>query len=274
MNLIVGIVLFLAAVSISLYLWMLWPASSAQAMRQRMEGKKFAHRGVYDNKGEAPENSMKAFAAAVDKGYAIEMDIRLANDGEVVIFHDETLARMCGLQKQIGTLTLAELRKLHLLGSEEKIPTFKEFLELVAGRVPLLVEFKTGLPGSEDVSQLCRMTMQLLDTYEGEYFVESFDYQVLEWFRKNRPGVMRGQLGMGFRCYVPAIGKKNADAIPLHRRRMISWLLYNFRSRPHFISYRFQDAGLNLRLCSLLGVAVSVWTVRKTGGFRAASAEV
>ncbi|MBL8967173.1 MAG: hypothetical protein JNG85_09190, partial [Spirochaetaceae bacterium] len=75
----------------------------------------------------------------------------------------------------------------------------------------------------------------------------------------------RGQLAMGLRCYIPALGKRGAEAIPSWRRRMLTGLLYNFRGRPHFISYRFEDAGLAVRLCRALGAMVAVWTVKTRG---------
>lgn len=255
------IALIIILTSILIYCWMIWPVKPNAAMRKQLEGQKYAHRGIYDNKGTAPENSMKAFANAVEKDCAIEMDIRLTKDKKVVVFHDGTLTRMCGVQKTVSALTLTELKELRLLDTEEKIPTFEEFLALVNARVPLLVEFKTELPGIND-SELCSKAMEHLDFYKGEYVIESFDYAVLEWLKNNRPNMMRGQIAMGFKCYVPALGKQGAQAIPVYQRRMLSWLLYNFKSRPHFISYRFQDVGFNVKLCSLLGAMVSVWTVK------------
>lgn len=244
-----------------LYLWMICPKKPTTAMRNLLEQKKFAHRGIYDNKGKSPENSMHSFAAAVEKGYAIEMDVRLTKDKKVVVFHDNTLSRMCGIQKLVNSLTLSEIKELRLLDTEQRIPTFEEFLALVNGKVPLLVEFKTGLPGGTDAAEVCSKVMNHLDFYKGEYVIESFDYAVLEWFRNNRPDVMRGQLAMGLKCYIPALGKQGAQAIPLYRKVMLSWLFYNYKSRPHFISYRFQDVGLGVKLCRRLGAMVSVWTV-------------
>lgn len=253
-----------ALAAILAFLWLIAPARPSRAMRAGLRGQKYAHRGIYDNAGAAPENSMPAFAAAADKGYGIELDIRLTRDGRVVVFHDGSLERVCGPKKPVASLSLAELKELWLLGTGERIPEFGEFLSLVAGRVPLLVEFKTGLPGADaaGAARLCEASMALLDAYEGPYVIESFDYLVLEWFRRHRPAVMRGQLGMGLQCYVPALGKAGAAAIPPYRRMMLSWLLYNRRSRPHFISYRFQDAGFSVSLCRALGARVSAWTVK------------
>ncbi len=263
-----GIALALAATAAvtatAVWLWMLAPARPAPAMRALLGGRSFAHRGLYDNGGEAPENSLPAFAAAVEGGYAIELDIRLTADGEVVVFHDGSLERMCGLAMPVAALGLAELKELRLLGSRERVPLLSEVLALVAGRAPILVELKTGLPGArpDEVRSLCRKAAELLDAYEGPYLVESFDYLALAWFREHRPQVMRGQLAMGLGCYVPALGKAGAAAIPARRRRMLSGLLYDFRSRPHFIAYRFQDAGPALACCRLLGAMSAAWTVR------------
>jgi glycerophosphoryl diester phosphodiesterase len=259
----IAVVLAVIILVAALWSWMLWPAQPNPEMRVLLGGRKYAHRGMFDNKTAVPENSLAAFGAAKDMGYGIELDVHLASDGEVVVFHDDTLARMCGDARKVEALPLAELKAMSLLATHQRIPTLSESLSLIDGSVPLLIEFKTGLPGSADVGPLCEAVSRLLDGYRGDYLVESFDANVLSWFRKNRPKVMRGQLAMGFKTYERALGKEGAASIPLYRRRMLSWLLYNHTSRPHFISYRFEDAGLPLRICMTLGAMAAVWTVRK-----------
>ena len=247
----------------ALLLWMLWPARPSPEMRALLGGRKFAHRGLFDNKAGPPENSLAAFGLAKDKGYGIELDIHLTRDREVVVFHDDTLARICGDARKVEALSLAEFKALSLLSTDQKIPSLRELLSLVDGSVPLLIEFKTGLPGSADVRPLCEAASRLLDAYKGAYLIESFDANVLSWFRRNRPEVMRGQLALGFKTYGRALGKEGAVAIPRLRRLMLSWLLYNYKSRPHFISYRFEDAGSALLFCRALGAMAAAWTVRK-----------
>jgi glycerophosphoryl diester phosphodiesterase len=259
----IAVMLALSVLVAALFLWMIRPASPAPTMRDLLKDGRFAHRGLYDNKAGIPENSLAAFRAARDAGCAIELDIRLTRDGEVVVFHDDTISRMCGGEGRVEALSLKELRALALLSGDQKIPTFREVLSLVDGTVPILVEFKTGLPGSADVRPLCETASRLLDAYEGEYLIESFDAKVLAWFRKHRPAVMRGQLAMGFKTWERALGKKGAAVIPLPRRAMLSWLLCNHTSRPHFIAYRFEDAGFPLRICRALGAMTAAWTVRK-----------
>lgn len=242
--------------------WMLFPERPALAMRMALANKRYAHRGLYDNKGGSPENSLKSFRDAMDAGYGIELDLRLSADGRVVVFHDADLRRMCGVQCELASKTMDELASLRLLDTDERIPRLDEVLRLVSGSVPLLIELKTARPGGPEAAWLCSRAAEFLDGYAGPYVIESFDYAVLEWFRANRLGVMRGQLAMGPRCYAPAMGKDAAAAIPAFRRAMLSWLLYNHRGRPHFISYRFQDAGLSVRLCRALGAMCAAWTVR------------
>lgn len=103
----------------------------------------YAHRGLHDNLWGVPENSLPAFQAAMDKGYGIELDVHLTADNELVVHHDDTLYRMCHVERDIKDMTLKEIRQYTLLGTEEKIPTLQEVLDLVNGRVPLLIELKT-----------------------------------------------------------------------------------------------------------------------------------
>lgn len=102
----------------------------------------FAHRGFFTPDQRIPENSMPAFLAAAENGYGIEMDIQLTKDNQVVVFHDHTLTRMCGIDLPVRELTYEELQKFPLAGTQERIPLFKDVLKAVHGRVPLLVEIK------------------------------------------------------------------------------------------------------------------------------------
>ncbi len=241
-------------------IWMIAPRRPSKDMKKLFKEQKFAHRGLYNNQTGIPENSMSAFRRAIEKGYGIEIDVRLTKDGVPIIFHDGFLRRMCNDARPPEMLTIDEIKKLRLLNTEETIPTLEEFLQLVQDKTNVLVEFKTGLPGGT-VNTLCQTVMDMIDRFPCNYVIESFDYSILEWFRTHRPQVMRGQLSMGFYCYELALGKTIARSIPLHRRLMISWLLYNYLGRPHFISYRYQDAKLAFSICRRMGAMTSAWTV-------------
>ena len=240
---IVGGVLLLAAV---IYLYMIKPARRVDMSQY---GKKFAHRGLWDE--ESPENSLAAFGKAVDAGYGIEFDIHKTIDGHVVVFHDDTLTRMCGVEGKVEQKTLAELKELRLLGTDQQIPTLEEMLALVNGRVPLLVELK----GESAATGLCPVADAILSQYRGDYIIESFNPLLVRWYRKNRPDIVRGQLfcnlnnGKGYKKVV---------------YRLITALLTNVLARPHFLA-RGQDSARNpsLLLCKhLFRAPVFVWTVR------------
>ena len=179
---IAGGVLLLAA---AIYLYMIKPAGRVDIAKY---GKKFAHRGLWDQ--ESPENSLTAFQKAVNAGYGIEFDIHKTCDGHVVVFHDDTLTRMCGVEGKVEQKTLAELKELRLLGTDQQIPTLEEMLALVDGRVPLLVELK----GESTATGLCPVADAILSQYKGDYIIESFNPLLVRWYRKNRPDVVRGQL--------------------------------------------------------------------------------
>ena len=189
-----GSILKTPAVLSGLYLLAVMPRMTNRADPAPFKTRFFAHRGLHDNGSDAPENSMAAFRKAVESGFGIELDVQLTADLVPVIFHDPDLLRVCGVNRQVRDCTYAQLQEYKLFGSNERIPTLREFLEMVDGRVPLIVEFK-----SEDTDMtLCRIIDPMLKAYKGVYCIESFNPLVLFWYRIHRPGVMRGQLSDGF----------------------------------------------------------------------------
>lgn len=209
---------------------------------------RYAHRGLHG--GSVPENSMTAFEMAAVRGYGIELDVHLSKDGYPVVFHDDNLKRMTGVDRPVSDLDWGELSALRLAGTCEGIPLFSDVLKMVSGRVPILVEIKnTGRAG-----ELEEKTCKLLKNYSGKYAVQSFSPFSVKWFRLNAPGVVRGQLSSRFddmRGFLPAyqvFGLKN--------------LLVNILARPNFISYEINSLpkGVVSRL-RRKGVAVLGWTV-------------
>ncbi len=184
----------------------------------------YAHRGLHDNAGDAPENSLKAFAQAVEAGYGMELDVQMSRDGIPMVFHDATLERMCGCRGRICEMTVSQLEELRLLETEEKIPRLEEVLELVGGRTPLIVELKAE---TADVS-LCGPVDRVLSAYQGIYCIESFNPLVLLWYKKNRNQIMRGQLSDGF------LGENGWKGILYFA---LEHMLLNFLTRPDFIAY-------------------------------------
>ena len=207
----------------------------------------YAHRGLH---GEGvPENSLPAFRAAVLSGVGIELDVQLTADGEVVVFHEESLLRMTGEEGSLFSRTYEELSALRLGESEERIPTLREVLDLVAGRVPILVEIKPD----HAVTSLCKKTAALLDGYAGDYMIESFHPLAVHWFRRHRPQVIRGQLsGRLFEK-----GKRK----PVHF--LLQNLLFNFIALPDFIAFDYRHKfRYSYSLCVLFHRPYTLaWTV-------------
>ena len=126
-----------------------------------------AHRGLWGPRGapeNSPENSSSAFERACRAGYGIELDVRLSADGDAVVFHDERLERMTGVEGVLEDMPARQLTELALLGGPDRIATLEQTLELVSGRSMLLVEIKAGQEGSE---RLAARTGELLERYGG-----------------------------------------------------------------------------------------------------------
>ncbi len=210
----------------------------------------YAHRGLW---GEGvPENSLAAFRLAAEAGFAIELDVQLSKDGTVMVFHDYTLTRMCGVEAKLSDLTANELAACRLVGSEEKIPTLAEVLSVVDGRVPLLVELK----GESGNTALCPAVCAVLAGYKGEWCVESFNPLLLRWFKKHEKQVLRGLLSTDL-----IKEKKSGSRL---RNFALSALWLTFLCRPAFHAWDKHYKGrVALRAgISLFGAASFVYTVK------------
>jgi glycerophosphoryl diester phosphodiesterase len=216
---------------------------NAQALLWRSA---YAHRGLHTKDKTVPENSMAAFQAAVEGGYGIELDINMTIDDEIVVFHDDTLLRICGVDKAITSCTYEELKAYRLLDTDEGIPLFRDVLAMVAGRVPLVVELKGGRRNAA----LCDKAAALLDTYSGVYCIESFYPGIVRWFKKNRPQTVRGQL---------SAARKSFGGLPVYKAVILS-------SRPHFVAYKHTDVKgrCGVAFYRWLGGKLLGWTVRDT----------
>lgn len=241
-----------AAALILLYIFLLAPGRIKDDSLFRKTN--YAHRGLHSEDKSVPENSLTAFSLAAEQGYGIELDIQLTADEKVVVFHDDSLKRVCGIDKDVNECTYEELCGYRLLGTNEKIPLFTEVLILVDGRVPIIVELKN----SKSNTLLCTKAAGILDAYTGPFLIESFNPFIVGWFKKHRPCVTRGQLAAGFAGYAP---------LPKYQGALLALMLLNFVARPHFAAFRHEDSHGKLRLAlyRLLGGKLVAWTVRDEG---------
>ncbi len=232
----------------ALYVFFTKPGRKRNEMN-RYKNLRFAHRGLH---GEGRcENSMSAFRAAIDKGYGIELDVRLSSDGELVVFHDDTLDRVTSECGRVDVRSAEELSKIKLGNTDDTVPTFREVLELVDGKVPLLVEIKEAAMKSA----VTEKAVEVLSEYKGDFIVESFNPLVLAILRKRMPNVLRGQLS--HRYY-----KEEKYRKPLYF--LLQNFILNFKSRPDFLAFCHEDAKMfTFRfLRRVFGVCTLAWTVR------------
>ena len=151
-----------------------------------------AHRGLHDRTAGRMENTAPAFRAAIDKGYGIECDLQPADDGTPMVFHDEKLDRLVAATGPIGAYSPAMLARFHYKGSDQKILTFAQFLDLVDGRVPLLVEVK-GKKAGVDAAFVEKIARQARG-YEGPIALMSFNRKIVMALGERAPKVPRGEI--------------------------------------------------------------------------------
>ncbi len=235
-----------AAVGVPAFL--IAPGAVTKRQKAPFVGRNFAHRGLHSEDKSVPENSLEAFRLAGRAGYGAELDVRLTKDGQVVVFHDDTLDRMCGVSGRVDEKSYDELKLLSLAGTNQRIPLLTEVLEVYGGRGPLIVEIKNGPRNRE----LCEKTYAILSDYPGEVCVESFNPRILRWFRFHAKDIVRGQLATTMSDYDGAVSRPTAF--------MLSHCLLNFISRPQFIAYRVGYRPLSVRLSEAMGAMRFGWT--------------
>ena len=201
-----------------------------------------AHRGLWG--GEIIENSLTAYKNAVDKGYAIEIDLYSSTDGVLFSFHDVTLKRMTGAEGLIWDFDSNYLNSLRLNGSNEKIPTFREVLHVINGKVPVLIEIK-----NQPDEMIVERVLDELFEYQGEFAIQSFNPLYINKVRKIAPHIIRGVLGTA-----DAKGEK------WFTRHVLKHLSLNFLVKPDFISY--QHVSLPLPKRKTKNKTVLAWTVK------------
>ncbi|MCB1488289.1 MAG: glycerophosphodiester phosphodiesterase [Bauldia sp.] len=212
-----------------------------------------AHRGFHDVAAGRIENTLSAAAAAVARDFAIECDLQLTRDGEAIVFHDDTLDRLTDATGPVHARTLAEVRAAAIAGTADRIPTLAELLDLVAGRVPLVIELKRQA-GAEP--HLERRTTALLADYPGPVAVMSFDPASVRAMRSLAPALPRGLVADRFDD--PGEGE-----LSWTRRMALRHLLHAWDVRPDFIAYGIKALPANAPLLLRhLGLPLLTWTVR------------
>jgi len=215
----------------------------------------FAHRGLHCPG--TPENSLTAFSAAISGGMGIECDVQRSSDGQAMVFHDWDLDRLTDESGPVLGRTSAALSQVHLRDSNDRIPTLRDLLGLVRGRVPILIEVKSRR--DHRVSSLCLAVRRVLEGYQGAHAVMSFDPRVSTWFAKYSPQTLRGLV----------MSEENSRTLQGQLRGHLSlWI-----AKPDFLAYDVRDLPSRFAAAQRArGIPVLTWTVR-SAELRARAAE-
>lgn len=205
----------------------------------------YAHRGLHAPG--VPENSLSAFAAAIERGMGIECDIQRSADGRAMVFHDWELERLTDAGGPVAALDAAALEQIALKGSEDRIPSLRDVLALVAGRVPILIEIKSRR--GYDVAVSCAAVRDDLEGYAGLHAVMSFDPRAGQWFARNSPQTVRGLV---------VTEENHRGGFGDLRRRVSTWI-----ARADFLAYDIRDLPSAFAAAQRArGLPLLTWTVR------------
>lgn len=204
----------------------------------------YAHRGLYNHGTNIPENSMMAFRKSKHLGYGCELDVQCTKDGKLVVFHDDNCLRMTGFDGIVENMNYSELSQLRLNNTDERIPLFKDVLDLDLKE--LVIEIKTTQLRRKVVSAV----LKELKSYRGKYSICSFDPLILLELKQQAPMVYRGLI----------IEKSNHKS--LLKRFVLNYALLNGFIRPDYISINYKEINSVYRLFRLLGGRTLIWTVK------------
>ncbi|MGO6814816.1 glycerophosphodiester phosphodiesterase [Rhizobium brockwellii] len=201
-----------------------------------------AHRGYHDLNTHVWENTLSAFSRAIEAGFAIECDLHYASDGVPVIFHDEDLQRLCNLHGDIRERTSRELGLIAIGGTSDKVPTLRQLLDLVKGKVPLVLELKGREADDEGFAEA---VLEVLEGYEGKVALMSFDHWLL---RDLKALGSPYPLGLTADGNTPEAFKTHAEAMEIG----LDFISYHYGDLPNpFITGEREK-----------GIPVITWTVR------------
>jgi glycerophosphoryl diester phosphodiesterase len=221
------------------------------------------HRGLHDGIT-AIENTASAVRAAIDANYAVEVDLQITADGEAMVHHDDVLGRLTEGTGDLHAMTAADLKQVPFKSSDDRMMTLGELLDLVAGRVTLLLEMKSRFAGD---SRLVSRVADVLTAYAGPVAAMSFDPEQITLLKSLAPGLPRGIVAE--RHYRGG----EWEALSPSQRHNLALSRHAFRTRPHFIAYRVHDLPAMAPLFArhIFGVRLLTWTVRNEADRRRAA---
>lgn len=208
------------------------------------------HRGFWLN---GIENSITSYKRAIELNLAIELDVFSSLDGVLYCFHDDNLKRMTGVDGLIYQKSSADLDKLRLQNSNEKIPRLTEVLSLVKDKVPLLIEIK-----NQPDKNIVEKVLTACKNFGCDFYIQSFNPLYLIKLKRLDKSVKRGIL--------TTKDGEHLKGQSFINRLVIKNMLLNFLVKPHFISVHYKD--LQKYNGALKKHPVLCWTVTNTADYK------
>ncbi|REJ61266.1 MAG: phosphodiesterase [Proteobacteria bacterium] len=215
-----------------------------------------AHRALHDATKGVYENCRSAIIAAIEHGYAIEIDLQLSADGRAMVFHDDTLDRLTDKHGDVSDYTAAELTQIKVGSGQDVIEPLEDILRLVDGRVPLLIELKDqSRQLSQTDGRLEQATIDALSLYEGAVAVMSFNPHMIATMAKLSPDLPLGLTTGSFMD--PTWG------IDAERIEHLSQIADFDPTRYSFVShFALELAAPCIQMLKDQGTAIFTWTIR------------
>jgi len=228
-----------------------------------LTAKPIAHRGLHDPAAGLIENTLSAARAAIERGFAIECDVQLSSDGEVFVFHDDHLDRLTTLSGDFKKHSAREITTITLKDTTDRIPTLREFLDTLSGRVPLICEIKSRFDGSIDA---VRGVAEILKSYQGPVALKSFDPILVEAMVHLAPERPRGFIGESI------YDDSEWDFLSAQQKHDFASLKTFNAMKPDFLSWYIKDVdhASPQMMRDHFGLPVMTWTVRTADQFEKA----
>ena len=231
-----------------------------QSWRNWLTARPIAHRGLHDPKKRIVENSIAAAEAAIARKFAIECDIQRAKDGEAIVFHDYEFDRLTQERGPVAARNANQIAALAYRNGPGRIPTLAEFLDRIAGRVPVVIEIKSKF---DNDMRLADRAAQILARRNHPLALKSFDPGVMAHLRRKRKELAIADVPLG----MVAEADYESDywsGLPEARRRALAQFLHWSETQPDFLSWRVSDLphATPHILRQGLGLPVMTWTVR------------
>lgn len=213
-----------------------------------------AHRGLHDKELGLVENTIPAFDAAIERGFAIELDVQLTADTDVVVFHDHTLDRLTNETGPVVARTSEDLQKIAIIGAGTTIPSLAKVLAHVDGRTPLIVELKSRFDGE---LVLTDAVAGAIAAYTGPLALMSFDPALMSRLRTHKTGRPLGIVSA-------SMGYRHWGGLPILKRFLYGALLHGPGFWCDFVSYNQANLpAVSPLLAKALGQkALMCWTVK------------